>query len=435
MIEDIKRLIDKHSDFYDDIAVYLTSGLSKKVMLNDGEPESFEYKDSINVSIRALKGTKAIASGFTGFNPESLDNFLEESKGAVGLLPEDPFSHMPPHGNFEADILVDSEFESCDMDRLKSIANDITEAALNHDNRVSSVKQAVVAASKVRSDILTTCGHLVRERTIFASEIYLIASDGDSDMDCYASRSELSLAELGYEQMAVDAVSEACELLNASSVKTGEYQILFSASVMADFTELLLELADGDNVFKKRSMLGGKIGEVVASSALTLVDDPFDRGVGSFTFDDEGQAAVKTEIISGGVLNSYLHNSYSAKALGMPNSANASALAGGNIAIESSNVSLLSTTDKMAEDVLDDYMKITEIMGMHTADPISGDFSVGISGVYYKDGEEKPFKEAVLSGNLKDLLGGLKEVFGNRKRFSGVTVADALFDKMMVSGE
>jgi PmbA protein len=82
-----------------------------------------------------------------------------------------------------------------------------------------------------------------------------------------------------------------------------------------------------------------------------------------------------------------------------------------------------------------DFLKITEVMGMHTADPVSGDFSVGVSGIYYIDGTAAyPFKEAVLSGNLSDLLQGCTHVFAGGRTYGNITASDALFDKMTVSG-
>ncbi len=117
----------------------------------------------------------------------------------------------------------------------------------------------------------------------------------------------------------------------------------------------------------------------------------------------------------------------------MPNNARASLSGSGNIEIGCSNVILAST--ESLKNAPDKYLKITEVMGMHTADPVSGDFSVGISGIYYKDGEPAfPFKEAALSGNLADLLEGLLHVYDNTRNFGSISTADALFDKMTVSG-
>ena len=63
---------------------------------------------------------------------------------------------------------------------------------------------------------------------------------------------------------------------------------------------------------------------------------------------------------------------------------------------------------------------ILNAMGLHTANPISGDFSVGISGQWVENGEiAYPIKEAVVSGNILtlfkkiDALGSDMEFYGN----------------------
>jgi PmbA protein len=321
------------------------------------------------------------------------------------------------------------------MKELIDIATQVTNTAMKYDDRVTAVKQSTASASYKELTIISSAGPVLqRRKTIFSAGAYLIASDGSEDRDGYDYVSSTKLAQLDYKSTGLNAAENACSLLGAQHISTDKYYIMFTCEVMADFIELLLDLVDGDSVYKGVSMLGDKLGQKVASSVFTLIDNPLvNCGVGSILFDDEGQACEAVEIIKDGQLKSFLHNSYTAKALGMENNARAVLSGGGNIGIGCSNVILASTGT--LDNEYPEYLKITEVMGMHTADPVSGDFSVGISGVYYKDGKpEYPFKEAALSGNLADLLEGLIHVFDNRRTFGNITTADALFDKMTVSG-
>ena len=48
---------------------------------------------------------------------------------------------------------------------------------------------------------------------------------------------------------------------------------------------------------------------------------------------------------------------------------------------------------------------LKELLGIHTADPVSGDFSVGASGVRFEGGEEKePVRGFAVSGNVLSLF-------------------------------
>ncbi|MBI4682234.1 MAG: hypothetical protein HY757_03945, partial [Nitrospirae bacterium] len=65
-------------------------------------------------------------------------------------------------------------------------------------------------------------------------------------------------------------------------------------------------------------------------------------------------------------------------------------------------------------------------MGVHTANPVSGDFSVGISGLWIENGEAVyPIKEAVMSGNILDMFKKV-EALGNDLKFYGSSGSPSL---------
>ena len=60
---------------------------------------------------------------------------------------------------------------------------------------------------------------------------------------------------------------------------------------------------------------------------------------------------------------------------------------------------------------LDRGLYIVDAMGVHTANPISGDFSLGVTGLWIEGGEiQYPVKEAVISGNILELFGKIAAV-------------------------
>jgi PmbA protein len=78
---------------------------------------------------------------------------------------------------------------------------------------------------------------------------------------------------------------------------------------------------------------------------------------------------------------------------------------------------------------------IEELMGTHTANPITGDFSLGAVGHLVRDGAKMPFKGVIFSGNIFDLLNSVKGV-GNDLKFYGTCGSPSLFiEGMKVSGK
>jgi PmbA protein len=78
---------------------------------------------------------------------------------------------------------------------------------------------------------------------------------------------------------------------------------------------------------------------------------------------------------------------------------------------------------------------IQNIMGMHTADPVSGDFSVGFNGYEISGGERAgAICEMTISGNIVSLLEGIGSV-GSDMRFVGRVGSPAVIvDGLSVSG-
>jgi PmbA protein len=75
---------------------------------------------------------------------------------------------------------------------------------------------------------------------------------------------------------------------------------------------------------------------------------------------------------------------------------------------------------------MDRGLYVSEAMGVHTANPVSGEFSIGVSGIWMESGGDRfPVKEAVVSGNILDFFGKVLAV-GDDLRFYGNTGSPSL---------
>lgn len=74
-------------------------------------------------------------------------------------------------------------------------------------------------------------------------------------------------------------------------------------------------------------------------------------------------------------------------------------------------------------------------MGMHTANPVSGDFSVGVSGIYIENGELKhPVKEVIYSGNVIELFKNIRALANDLKFFGNTGSPTLLVEGADISG-
>lgn len=196
--------------------------------------------------------------------------------------------------------------------------------------------------------------------------------------------------------------------LGATPLVTGRYQAVFEPEVTATIVQLLLISLSGKSVAEGKSRLAGRLGERVASEALSLVDDPtHEDGFASRPFDAEGTAAQRTVLIDRGVLRSFLHNSDTARRTGQANTGHASRGYASTLGVASTNLLI----EAGAGVTLDDGVIVTDLMGVHAgANPISGDVSVQGLGLRVEGGETRPVENFALSFNLFSLLERIEAV-------------------------
>jgi len=161
--------------------------------------------------------------------------------------------------------------------------------------------------------------------------------------------------------------------------------------------------------------------------------------IGSAPFDGEGVPTSRTVLVDGGILKGFLHNSYTAAKEGLPSTGNGirhsfkgtPEVGTTNFYVENGN-----TTPENIIKEISEGLYITEIMGMHTANPISGDFSLGASGIWIEGGELKqPVRGIAVAGNITELLQRVDAV-GNDLRFYGTKGSPTLrIREMSLSGK
>ncbi len=84
---------------------------------------------------------------------------------------------------------------------------------------------------------------------------------------------------------------------------------------------------------------------------------------------------------------------------------------------------------------LDKGIYITEVLGMHTANPISGDFSLGVTGLMIENGKlTYPVRGVALAGNIIDMMKKIEAVGSDLTFFGGMGAPTLLISDMTLSG-
>ncbi|RLF92028.1 TldD/PmbA family protein, partial [Thermococci archaeon] len=164
------------------------------------------------------------------------------------------------------------------------------------------------------------------------------------------------------------------------------------------------------NVLAKNVYLGksrfSKVGEVVSSENFTLIDDPtLEGGTNSYPFDGEGNPGRRKLIVKNGILTSFLADEKYGRLLHIEGG-NASRSYNSTPEISTSNIIILPGDSALEEGVF-----IRAVYGEHTANSITGEFSLNIElGYKVQRGEAIPFKGNMIVGNVFEMLRNITEI-------------------------
>jgi len=211
-------------------------------------------------------------------------------------------------------------------------------------------------------------------------------------------------------QLGVEKALEEVELsYNAKRIDGYEGELILEPHAVASLVEILMVNLYGNSVYHRRSRFS-KVGEAVASECLTLIDDATLEGkLGSYSFDGEGNPSQRTVLIENGILKSFLFDETYARLMNTESTGNAARDFRTIPHIGSSNVIVDGRGENLKD--LEKAVIIKRVFGEHTANPVSGDFSLTVElGYIIENGEIRPFKDNMFAGNVFDWMNSIVSV-------------------------
>ena len=246
----------------------------------------------------------------------------------------------------------------------------------------------------------------------------MLAKENIEEMG-WCDKKGFSLSDIDFVDIAKTASRRAVEKLSPSSFSTKKLSVVLSNEVMSYMLKYFFNIFSAQSVIDKTTKL--EIGKRAFSSAVTIVDDNMKNGGVKFFIDEEGVEKKPTIVVQNGELKTFLHNTYTSCKLNCQNTANAKRFGFSNpVKVGPANFYLKPSNESL-EDLLNtvDGFYITEIMGMHMANPISGDFSLGINGFLIESGRKiKYIKASTFADNFYNVLNKIIKV-ANDVYFSG----------------
>lgn len=406
--------------------VYQRASKTLSVDVRKGEVESVETSTGFGYSLRVINRGKL---GFSYSNSiNEFDTVLDAAFGSAEFTGADEFLDLPEPVAPETPEVFDPEVEAVGEERGIRSASIMEQSCVQRDDRIKRVRKASASFSTGETMVINSRGVSYRYPSTSCSARITVAAeeDGDSQMgwDFQAGR---FLEDVSFEDVGSKASERALAMLGARRIGAVKSPVLLESLVASEFLSVFAAMLSAESVQKGKSLLKGKTGQRVASELLDVIDDGLlAHGPGTRHVDDEGVPARRKELIREGVLTGFMHNTHTARKDNTFSTGNA--LRGGVSSPPSVgplNLFISPAREAHSPEAMlggmDKGLYIMEAMGIHTADPISGDFSIGVSGLWVENGRPKyPVKEAVISGNLLDFFGNLYAVGSDLRFYGGV---------------
>lgn len=392
------------ADAADAVAV---RGRSKGVSVRLGKVEGTEAAESDDMALRVFVGQRvASVSATASSDPNAL---AERAVAMARVSPEDPYQGLADPALLARTIRDLDLFDQTEIpaDRLKEDALAAEEAALGVPGVTNSSGSS--ASAGLGGLVLATSdgflGQYMGSR--FSRSVSVVAGEGTGMERDYDYSSRLHFADLDSpEKIGRTAGERAVRRLNPRKVATGPVTVVYDPRVARGVAGHLAGAINGASVARKTSFLRDMMGKQVASSAITVIDDPLRvRGQASRPFDGEGVAGERLAMIEDGVLHHWFLSTSAARELGLTTNGRG-ARSGTSVSPSSTNLSIEpgETTPEDMIASLKSGFYVTEVFGQGV-NMVTGEYSRGASGFWIENGELTfPVSEVTIASNLKDMF-------------------------------
>lgn len=413
-----------------EVAAHSDVGLSATVRL--GEPETIEHTRDNSLSISVYFGQHKGTASTAELSASAIQEAVSAACSIARYTAEDDCT-----GLADAELMA-TEFPDLqlyhpweiDIEQALSLAAECEAAARRLDARITNSEGATLQSGMAVGVYGNTHGFVhgypSSRHSLSCSVIAQQQESMQRDYWYTSARSAAALAEPA--AVGERAAQRALARLHGRKLKTRQAPVLFRAEAAAGLLNSLVHAISGSALYRRASFLLDALDSLIFPQWVNIEENPhLLQGLSSAAFDAEGVATRRKPLVAGGVLQSYVLGSYSARKLGMQTTGNAGGVR--NLSIEMGGMGFDELLREMGTGLV-----VTELMGQGV-NRITGDYSRGASGFWVEHGEiQYPVEEITIAGNLREMYRQLLAV-GNDDDYPGsIRTGSWLIEAMMIAG-
>ena len=421
------------------------SHLSVKVRMR--EPELVEEAGSRALGLRVMVGQRVASTYTSDLSEVGQKTLIEDALELARLSESDEFagppdpSELSSRSQWEDLDTFDESVSRISADEALDRALRGERAAFDFDPRITNSEGASFTRARGVSALVTSGGFAGSDCGTYASIVVNPVADdeGGKKRSGYHWSASRHYADLENSQaVGEEAARRTIAQLGAKKIPTQELPVIFDKDAARSILGLFAGCVLGGSIWRKSSYLVDRVGTRVASDLVDIADDPLlPRAPGSRAFDGEGLLSHRNSVVEGGVLRTYLMDTYGARKLDLKSTASASRSPAGGISASTSNLILKAGSQSRDELVADTKhgLYVTGMMGFGF-NAVTGDFSRGASGFLIQDGElTDPVSEVTISLNVDELFKRIDAVGSDLNHRTAVASPTIRVSEMTIGGE
>lgn len=412
-LDDLVRRVAGWARHGEQVEVFAAKGSDTDVTVYDGEVESLSTATSAGVGIRVVAGSKQGFAYAGSLDADVVEETLAEARdNATFGTPDELLGLAEPDGFPPASLdLWRDELVSFPTEGKIDLALELERRVKAADSRIKTVHSSDYGDGFVEVAIASSTGvDASFRRTSCYVSVYALAGDEGETQTGGGYSVGRAPGELSVDEASDDAVERATRMLGARKPASERLPVVLDTRVTATLLSILAGTLSGEAVLKGRSLFANRVGELVAAPMLVLTDDPTDPAAyGAAVFDAEGLACRRNRLVSEGVLEGFLYDTYSGRRAGVPSTASAVRAGFKSGPGVGARAVSLDPGDKSQDEILaavGDGLFVQAISGVHSGvNPVSGDFSVGAEGMLVRNGAPaEPVREITIASTIQRML-------------------------------
>ncbi|MER2492485.1 metalloprotease PmbA [Catenovulum sediminis] len=415
-----------------EVSISKQQGISVGCRMQELETVEYDYGGALGIAV--WMGKQKGSASTSDLSPEALKQTVEAACNIAKYTSEDPFTGMAdPELMVNAEQIPDLDlYHPSDISTEDAIAMTLAceKAGLEKSEKINNSDGASFSSHQGFKVYGNSTGLIAAYPSSRHSlSCSLIASDTDDMQRDYAYTVSRVMSHLeAPEIVGTRAAKDVLARLNARKINTAKVPVLFNSEIASSLFGHFIGAISGGNLYRKATFLLDAKGTQVFPEWLNIQEDPFIlQGLSSRAFDSEGVATQKRDIVSNGVLNTWLLSSYAARKLKLASTGHAGGIHNWLVAAGGGNFDAM--LKKLGTGLL-----VTEMMGQGV-NLVTGDYSRGAAGFWVENGIiQYPVSEITIAGKLQDMFKNIVAIGDDIDQKGSIQCGSVLVEEMQIAG-